>query len=132
MLMDDVGEVKQRLDQLKALGLQISVDDFGTGYSSLRHLKELPIDKVKIDRSFIHDLPDNGDSAAITRAIIQMGRSLGLLVIAEGVETVSQQRFLAEQGCDELQGLLISPPLPQAAFEDWVRSRRATTALNAA
>jgi EAL domain-containing protein (putative c-di-GMP-specific phosphodiesterase class I) len=124
MLMDDLVQVKQRLVRLKAMGLQISVDDFGTGYSSLGHLKELPIDKVKIDRSFVHDLPANRDSAAITRAIIQMGRSLGLTVIAEGVETEAQRDFLAEQGCDELQGMLISPPLPQAAFEGWVAQRQ--------
>ena len=124
MLMDDVGVVKERLERLKAMGLMISVDDFGTGYSSLGHLKELPIDKVKIDRSFVHDLPGNRDSAAITRAIIQMGRSLGLTVIAEGVETEAQREFLAAQGCHELQGLLISPPLPQAAFEAWVQARR--------
>ena len=124
MLMDDLGEVKQRLVQLKALGLQISVDDFGTGYSSLGHLKALPVDKVKIARSFVHDLPANRDSAAITRAIIQMGRSLGLLVIAEGVETEAQRAFLAEQGCDELQRLLISGPLPPIAFEAWVKDRQ--------
>ena len=124
MLMDDLGEVKQRLVQLKVLGLQISVDDFGTGYSSLGHLKALPVDKVKIDRSFVHDLPANRDSAAITRAIIQMGRSLGLLVIAEGVETEAQRAFLAEQGCDELQRLLISGPLPPMAFEAWVKDRQ--------
>ena len=124
MLMDDLGEVKQRLVQLKVLGLQISVDDFGTGYSSLGHLKALPVDKVKIARSFVHDLPANRDSAAITRAIIQMGRSLGLLVIAEGVETEAQRAFLAEQGCDELQGLLISGPLPPMAFEAWVKDRQ--------
>jgi diguanylate cyclase (GGDEF)-like protein/PAS domain S-box-containing protein len=124
MLMDDLGEVKQRLMRLKDMGLQISVDDFGTGYSSLGHLKELPIDKVKIDRSFVHDLPANRDSVAITRAIIQMGRSLELLVIAEGVETEAQRAFLAMQGCDELQGLLISAPLPQAEFEAWVAARQ--------
>lgn len=124
MLMDDLVEVKRRLMRLKAMGLQISVDDFGTGYSSLGHLKELPIDKVKIDRSFVHDLPANRDSAAIARAIIQMGRSLGLLVIAEGVETEAQRAFLAEHGCDELQGLLISAPLPQQAFEAWVREHQ--------
>ena len=128
MLMDDLPQVKQRLTRLKALGLRISVDDFGTGYSSLGHLKELPIDKVKIDRSFVHDLPDNRDSAAITRAIIQMGRNLGMTVIAEGVETEAQRAFLAEHGCDELQGLLISASLPQAAFESWVLQRRATSA----
>jgi EAL domain-containing protein (putative c-di-GMP-specific phosphodiesterase class I) len=116
--------VKQRLMRLKALGLRISVDDFGTGYSSLGHLKELPIDKVKIDRSFIHDLPANRDSAAITRAIIQMGHSLDITVIAEGVETEGQARFLSELGCDELQGSWISAPLPMAAFESWVRQRQ--------
>jgi len=122
--MDDLADVKQRLMRLKALGLRISVDDFGTGYSSLGHLKELPIDKVKIDRSFIHDLPANRDSAAITRAIIQMGHSLDITVIAEGVETEGQARFLSELGCDELQGSWISAPLPMAAFESWVRQRQ--------
>lgn len=129
MLMDDLALVKQRLTRLKELGLRISVDDFGTGYSSLGHLKELPIDKVKIDRSFVHDLPDNRDSAAITRAIIQMGRNLGMTVIAEGVETEAQRAFLAAHGCDELQGLLISAPLPQAEFEAWVMKRRATSSF---
>ena len=127
MLMDDLAQVKDRLSRLKAMGVHISVDDFGTGYSSLGHLKELPIDKVKIDRSFVHDLPANRDSAAITRAIIQMGRSLGMTVIAEGVETEAQRDFLAAQGCDELQGLLISEPLPQDAFEAWVVARPATS-----
>jgi diguanylate cyclase (GGDEF)-like protein/PAS domain S-box-containing protein len=125
MLMDDLPAVKQRLARLKELGLRISVDDFGTGYSSLGHLKSLPIDKVKIDRSFIHDLPQQRDSAAIARAIIQMGRSLGLTVIAEGVETDAQRDFLAAQGCDELQGTLISPPLSVAEFETWVAARTA-------
>ena len=125
MLMDDLIEVKRLLVRLKALGLRISVDDFGTGYSSLGHLKELPIDKVKIDRSFVHDLPANGDSVAIARAIIQMGRSMGMTVIAEGVETEPQREFLASQGCDELQGLLISRPLPAAEFEAWTLARRA-------
>ena len=122
MLMDDLAQVKQRLVQLKAMGLQISVDDFGTGYSSLGHLKELPIDKVKIDRSFVHDLPENRDSVAITRAIVQMGHSLGMTVTAEGVETDAQWAYLAGQGCDGLQGLLISAPLPAAAFEEWLRT----------
>ncbi|MEP7058063.1 MAG: EAL domain-containing protein [Caldimonas sp.] len=124
MLMDDVADVKQRLMRLKALGLSISVDDFGTGYLSLGHLKELPIDKVKIDRSFVHDLPDDRDSAAITRAIVQMGHSLEITVIAEGVETEAQARFLSELGCDELQGVWVGAPLPVAQFEAWVGARR--------
>jgi diguanylate cyclase (GGDEF)-like protein/PAS domain S-box-containing protein len=124
MLMDDLGEVKHRLHRLKAMGLGIAVDDFGTGYSSLGHLKELPIDKIKIDRSFVHDLPGNRDSSAITRAIIQMGASLGLTVIAEGVETEAQRDFLAQHGCDQLQGLLIGPALPAEAFEAWARHQR--------
>jgi diguanylate cyclase (GGDEF)-like protein/PAS domain S-box-containing protein len=125
MLMDDLAEVKQRLVRLKAMGLHISVDDFGTGYSSLGHLKELPLDKVKIDRSFVHDLPHNRDSAAITRAIVQMGHSLDITVIAEGVENAGQARFLSQLGCDELQGSWVGPPMRQAAFEEWVAKRRA-------
>ena len=124
MLMDDLGEVKHRLLRLKAMGLGIAVDDFGTGYSSLGHLKELPIDKIKIDRSFIHDLPGNRDSAAITRAIVQLGLSLGMTVTAEGVETEAQRQFLAQQGCAQIQGLLIGAAMPAAAFEAWARSRR--------
>jgi EAL domain-containing protein (putative c-di-GMP-specific phosphodiesterase class I) len=101
------------------MGIRISVDDFGTGYSSLGHLKELPIDKMKIDRSFVKDLPDEHDSAAIARAIVQLARSLDITVIAEGVETIAQQDFLTRLGCDELQGELVSAPLPAVAFEAW-------------
>jgi diguanylate cyclase (GGDEF)-like protein/PAS domain S-box-containing protein len=122
MLMDDLPEVTKRLGRLQAMGVRISVDDFGTGYSSLGHLKVLPIDKVKIDRSFVHDLPHRADSAAIATAIIQMGKSLGLTVVAEGVETEAQRGFLADQGCDALQGLLVSPPLTLAQFEAWVEA----------
>ena len=124
MLMDDLPKVRERLGRLQALGVKISVDDFGTGYSSLGHLKELPIDKLKIDRSFVHDLPANRNSAAIASAIIQMGRSLGLTVVAEGVETEAQRAFLADNGCNELQGLLIGAPLSQGDFEAWVAARQ--------
>jgi diguanylate cyclase (GGDEF)-like protein/PAS domain S-box-containing protein len=125
MLMDDMAEVKSRLSQLRSMGLSISVDDFGTGYSSLGHLKDLPIDKLKIDRSFVKDLPSAHSSVAIASAIIQMGRSLGMTVVAEGVETSAQGEFLAAQGCDELQGYLVSPPLPLMQFESWVQGRQA-------
>ncbi len=120
MLMDDLPEVRRKLVQLKALGILLAVDDFGTGYSSLGHLKELPIDKMKIDRSFVTDLPQRRDSAAIARAVIQMARGLGITVIAEGVETEAQRTFLAGEGCNELQGEAVSPPLTAEAFEAWM------------
>lgn len=120
MLMADLPDTAHRFAQIKALGVGLSVDDFGTGWSSLAQLKSLPIDKMKIDRAFITDLPEQRDSAAIVRAIIQMGRSLGITVIAEGIETEAQRTFLANECCDELQGEAISPPLPGRAFETWV------------
>jgi diguanylate cyclase (GGDEF)-like protein/PAS domain S-box-containing protein len=123
MLMDDIPSVTAKLREISALGMRLSVDDFGTGYSSLGHLKDFPIDKLKIDRSFVTDLPDNRDSAAISRAIIQMGQSLGLTVMAEGVETEAQCEFLAAQGCDEVQGTWVGAPMPVAEFEAWVRTR---------
>jgi diguanylate cyclase (GGDEF)-like protein/PAS domain S-box-containing protein len=123
MLMDDIPSVTAKLREITALGMRISVDDFGTGYSSLGHLKDFPIDKLKIDRSFVIDLPGNRDSAAISRAIVQMGQSLGLTVMAEGVETEAQCEFLAAQGCDEVQGMWVGAPMPVAAFEAWVRTR---------
>ncbi|AKJ30271.1 putative bifunctional diguanylate cyclase/phosphodiesterase [Caldimonas brevitalea] len=125
MLMDDLPEVRAKLQRLKALGICISVDDFGTGYFSLRHLKELPIDKVKIDRSFVQDLPHAPDAAAIARALIQMALSLGQDVIAEGVEHPAQRDFLAAHGCEQLQGELISPPLAAAEFQTWLVQQRA-------
>ncbi|ARN18952.1 putative bifunctional diguanylate cyclase/phosphodiesterase [Piscinibacter gummiphilus] len=128
MLMDDLPEVRRKLTELKALGIRIAVDDFGTGYSSLAHLKELPIDKMKIDRSFVHDLPGDPESNAIARAIIQMSRGLGLKVIAEGVETAAQREFLQQAGCDELQGLLVSGPLTEEAFEAWALGLKVTSA----
>jgi EAL domain-containing protein (putative c-di-GMP-specific phosphodiesterase class I) len=129
MLMDDLSEVSARLRQLSQLGIRVSVDDFGTGYSSLGHLKELPIDKMKIDSSFVRDLPGNRGSTAITRAIIQMASSLGITAIAEGVETEAQRSFLALNGCDEFQGDLISKPLPAFEFEAWVKRRPPVASL---
>ncbi len=123
MLMDDIAGVTARLREISALGMRISVDDFGTGYSSLGHLRDFPIDKLKIDRSFVTDLPDNRDCAAISRAIIQMGQSLGLTVMAEGVENEAQCEFLAAQGCDEVQGTWVGAAMPAAEFEVWARAR---------
>ena len=123
MLMDDLPAVQAALHRLKAIGVQISVDDFGTGYSSLGHLKDLPLDRLKIDRSFVQDLPGDRGSAAIARAIVQMGRALGLQVVAEGVETPAQSQWLREQGCDAQQGYLCGGPMSAAAFEGWLRDQ---------
>ena len=123
MLMDDLGEVKRTLQQLRAMGMRVSIDDFGTGYSSLAHLKELPIDGMKIDRSFVHDLPQQRGSVAIARAVMQMAQGLSLTVVAEGVENDEQRRFLVEHGCDLLQGELISAPLPAAELARWITER---------
>ncbi|MDP1898880.1 MAG: EAL domain-containing protein [Rubrivivax sp.] len=123
MLMEDVAGVQASLRRLKALGVVISVDDFGTGYTSLGHLKHLPLDRLKIDRTFITDIPGDADSAAIARAILQLGRSLGLQVVAEGVETQAQRDWVGAHGCDAQQGLFVGPPLPLAEFEAWLRAR---------
>jgi len=96
---------------LKGMGLKLSIDDFGTGYSSLSYLKQFPFDKLKIDRSFIRDVAANSDDAAITTAIIRMAKSLGLKVIAEGVENEAQMSFLRALRCDEIQGYYFSKPL---------------------
>jgi len=102
----------ETLSSLKALGVQISMDDFGTGYSSLSLLKRLPIDTLKVDKSFVSDLRTDGGDASIISAIIAMARSLNLNVIAEGVEQLSQLAFLRARGCNLIQGFLISRALP--------------------
>jgi diguanylate cyclase (GGDEF)-like protein len=99
------------LDELKALGIELSLDDFGTGYSSLGYLKRFPIDKLKIDQSFVHDITTDADDAAMVAAIIVMAHQLNIRVVAEGVETEAQLAFLREQGCDEYQGYYFSRPL---------------------
>ncbi|NOR80021.1 MAG: EAL domain-containing protein, partial [Methyloprofundus sp.] len=105
-------ESLHELKKLEALGVSISMDDFGTGYSSLAQLKHSPISKLKLDRSFINDLETNENDKVIIKTIISMGHSFGLKIVAEGVETVEQQDFLAQQGCDLIQGYLLSRPLP--------------------
>ena len=104
------------LQNLRDKGVAVSVDDFGTGYSSLSYLKKLPLDILKIDQSFIHQLDDNPDDAAIAVAIISMGQSLNLRIIAEGVETAEDLAFLRAHGCDEVQGFYFSRPVPAEQF----------------
>jgi diguanylate cyclase (GGDEF)-like protein/PAS domain S-box-containing protein len=116
ILMQDVDKTIKTLHTIKEFGIQLAIDDFGTGYSSLNYLKRFPIDVLKIDKSFVHDIPTSQDDMAITRAIIALARSLRLSVIAEGVENKSQLIFLKSLKCDEVQGYLIAPPLPEQEF----------------
>ncbi len=116
MVMHDPEHAVKLLTKLKAMGIHLAIDDFGTGYSSLGYLKRFPIDSVKIDLSFIRDLPVDSDDAAITRAIIAMAHGLKLRVVAEGVETGEQLSFLRAHGCDEMQGHYFSKPLPEHEF----------------
>jgi diguanylate cyclase (GGDEF)-like protein len=111
-LMEDITTAAQHLLSLRRSGALIAIDDFGTGYSSLSYLKSLPLDKIKIDKSFVQDLVEDDDDATIVRAIIQLGKSLGMEVIAEGVETRAQEAYIISEGCHEGQGYLYSKPLP--------------------
>jgi EAL domain-containing protein (putative c-di-GMP-specific phosphodiesterase class I) len=111
LLADDESAVLV-LRELKKLGVRIALDDFGTGYSSLSYLRRFPFDKIKIDRTFVQESSENADSLAIVKAVIALGRSLGMATVAEGVETEAQLDIVSEQGCTEVQGYLFSVPLP--------------------
>jgi len=124
VLLGDAEEGLRRMRALASLGVTLSIDDFGTGYSSLAYLKRFPIQRLKIDRSFVQGLPGDASDVGIANAIVQMGRALGLQVIAEGVETEAQRDFLAQAGCHEFQGFLFAKPLRPDEFEQRVRPRR--------
>ena len=121
ILVRDADEALQRLQALARIGVGLAIDDFGTGYSSLAYLKRFPIGKLKIDRSFVQGLPGDDSDRAIVVAILQMAGALGLKVIAEGVETESQRRFLRDSGCHEFQGFLHAPALDSSSFEQRLR-----------
>lgn len=125
-IMQDDALTIQTLRQLKEMGVGLALDDFGTGYSSLSYLRRFTIDRVKIDRSFVSELPGNASDAALTSAIIAMAHGLQLGVVAEGVETEAQARFLELRGCDELQGYLFGRPCPAEEFVDFLRARPVT------
>jgi EAL domain-containing protein (putative c-di-GMP-specific phosphodiesterase class I) len=114
--MEDSSSTKAVLKALKDMGVKLALDDFGTGYSSLSYLKRFPIDTVKIDRSFVHDLTTDSDDAGIVNAVISMGKSLNMNVIAEGVETKEQLVYLRERGCPEGQGFYFSEPVSTEEF----------------
>lgn len=122
VLMDDVETSLQLINELKSLGIKISMDDFGTGYSSLSYLKRFPIDKLKIDRSFIQEIATNESDGAITRTIISMAFNLNMNVIAEGVETQEQLEFLSAEGCNQIQGYYFSKPLPIDAYVELLKA----------
>jgi diguanylate cyclase (GGDEF)-like protein len=123
LLMTDVDGAIDKLRQLRALGLRIALDDFGTGYSSMAYLARLPLDYLKIDRTFVAGLPDNNESRTVISSMISLGHALGLKIIAEGVETAAQARLLAALGCDQLQGYHFARPEPRAALEERIRAR---------
>jgi len=120
MLLDDIEDIVAKMNALKSLGVGFSLDDFGTGYSSLSYLKRLPLDQLKIDRSFVRDVLIDPNDASIARTIVALGKSLGLDVIAEGVETRGQRDFLSELGCRVHQGYLFSPALPIEQLDDYL------------
>ena len=124
LLLEDVEDIIAKMVVLKANGVCFSLDDFGTGYSSLSYLKRLPLDQLKIDQSFVRDVLSDPDDAAIARTIVALAHSLGMGVIAEGVETEEQLLFLASHGCHAYQGYLFSRPLPLADFEKFIRRDR--------
>ncbi|KPX39308.1 GGDEF domain/EAL domain-containing protein [Pseudomonas syringae pv. helianthi] len=118
------------LQKLSEMGVDLSIDDFGTGYSSLMYLKRLPANEIKIDRGFVRDLEHDTDDAAIVSAIVAVGQALNLRIVAEGVETAVQQRFLTHLGCHSLQGFLLGSPLPAQQFFDEIRAAEAKAAAN--
>jgi EAL domain-containing protein (putative c-di-GMP-specific phosphodiesterase class I) len=126
MVIQNPERAMKLLTAIKNMGVRLAVDDFGTGYSSLAQLKRFPIHTLKVDRSFIRDIPSNAEDKAITQAIIAMGKTLNLTVVAEGVETQEQQVFLREHGCDQMQGYYFSKPIAADQFAELLRQHVAS------
>jgi EAL domain-containing protein (putative c-di-GMP-specific phosphodiesterase class I) len=122
LLMSDPGGAAVIMDGLRWMGIKIALDDFGTGYSSLAYLKNFPLDRLKLDRAFVKDLPNNESDKAIARAVIALGRNLGLQTLAEGVETEAQAQFLTDAGCEVFQGYLYGKPMAADELEAKVRA----------
>jgi EAL domain-containing protein (putative c-di-GMP-specific phosphodiesterase class I) len=129
MMMSNPTKMMDVLVKIKNMGVRLAIDDFGTGYSSLAQLKHFPIDTLKIDRSFIRNVPENAEDKAITRAIIAMGETLGLTVVAEGVETIEQLNYLKDQSCDEMQGFYFSRPVVPEQFAELLQEQAGTRSI---
>src|SRR5262249_53153608 len=113
-------DMVRTLEGLKALGVKLAIDDFGTGHSSLMHLKRFPIDKLKVDRTFVRDIPGEADDCAIVGAIIDLARNMGITSIAEGVDRAEQLEFLKSRGCEEAQGYLFCRAMPPDELAGWL------------
>ena len=124
--MADCDRARDILARIRHSGVQISVDDFGTGYSSLSYLRDLPIDELKLDRSFVFPMADDARAAALVASTIDLAHSLGLRMVAEGVETDVAYSELARLGCDQAQGYYMSRPVPAAELDHWLTNRRPT------
>jgi EAL domain-containing protein (putative c-di-GMP-specific phosphodiesterase class I) len=125
LLMKDIEGGIMTLRALKKIGVKLAIDDFGTGYSSLSYLHRLPVQRLKIDRSFVCNLPHAPDGAMIVQSIMLLGRNLGKKIIAEGIETMEQKQFLQHAGCIDGQGFLFGEPMAQAEFAKLLRKRNA-------
>ncbi len=128
VMLDDNSRPREQLQKLNAMGVGVSVDDFGTGYSSLSYLKRLPVTEIKLDKSFVRDLELDPDDRALASAVIGIGRSLGMKVVAEGVETDGQRELLRQMGCDEAQGYFFARPQAASDLVNWINARRAQPA----
>jgi EAL domain-containing protein (putative c-di-GMP-specific phosphodiesterase class I) len=131
LVMEDVEGAIRTMAELKRMGVKLSIDDFGTGYSSLSYLRRFPVDVLKIDRSFVRDIPASEDDAAMVAAIIELARGLRMRVIAEGVETEAQLEYLRRRGCDEVQGHVYGMAAPGPDVEAMLRAGRRVTPLRA-
>ena len=129
VMMKPIQHLAELLNAVRALGVLLSVDDFGTHYSSLSYLKRLPIHYLKIDRSFVNDIPADEDDVTIVRAVIQLAHNLDMKVVAEGVENEAQLEFLRAEGCDEIQGYLVSRPVPAEQLAELLAARMAPPAV---
>jgi EAL domain-containing protein (putative c-di-GMP-specific phosphodiesterase class I) len=121
-LIRDTEELRRSFELFEENGVQLAVDDFGTGFSNLHYLNRFPVQRLKIDRSFVQDMLHDSGTAKVTQAIVQLGHALGMEVVAEGVETMQEDKLLRDQGCDEIQGYLYSRPLPSREMGAFLRA----------